>query len=286
MARLNPPSSFSPASSPRLVIPRGMVRLGKVPVRGEGTGMGRDWDERVLGWVTGGYWDRRALGQVTGGHWDGKVLAMGGTGPGDGGQGLGGEAGPGGAGMLEVWLLGALGGIRRLQTCGRGCCWLGLRRWLVWATSPRAPHGSLSSGVGSRRTRRASRRSTRDPARYGVWGTGPGAGLGVLVPRCRSTSAVTSPRSSSSPRPASRDTGGRFGVMSPMPRPGSSRTPSPSGSSAAGRGRWRRGDAEGELGWGSAARGRGGGPQVATRGSSVAVLLLLTTVATSQHGAG
>uniref|UniRef100_A0A8B9TCW2 Crystallin beta-gamma domain containing 2 n=1 Tax=Anas platyrhynchos TaxID=8839 RepID=A0A8B9TCW2_ANAPL len=99
---------------------------------------------------------------------------MGGTGPGDGGQGPGGEAGPGGAGMLEVWLLGALGGIRRLQTCGRGCCWLGLRRWLVWATSPRTPHGSLSSGIGSRRTRRASRRSTLRPGK--VRGTGHGAG--------------------------------------------------------------------------------------------------------------
>uniref|UniRef100_A0A8B9TCV4 Crystallin beta-gamma domain containing 2 n=1 Tax=Anas platyrhynchos TaxID=8839 RepID=A0A8B9TCV4_ANAPL len=88
--------------------------------------------------------------------------------------GPGGEAGPGGAGMLEVWLLGALGGIRRLQTCGRGCCWLGLRRWLVWATSPRTPHGSLSSGIGSRRTRRASRRSTLRPGK--VRGTGHGAG--------------------------------------------------------------------------------------------------------------
>lgn len=62
MARLNPPSSFSPASRPQLVIPRGMVRMGKVPVRGEGTGMGRDWGGKELGWVTGGYGDGKVLG--------------------------------------------------------------------------------------------------------------------------------------------------------------------------------------------------------------------------------
>lgn len=55
MACWNPPSSFSPASSSRLVIPRGTAGLGKVPVRGEGAGMGRDWDGKALGWVTGGY---------------------------------------------------------------------------------------------------------------------------------------------------------------------------------------------------------------------------------------
>lgn len=56
------------------------------------------------------------------------------------------------------------------------------------------------------------------------------------------------PRSSSSPRLASRARNGRSGVISPMPRPGSSHTPSPSESSEAGRRQQQGEDVEGGLG--------------------------------------
>lgn len=51
-------------------------------------------------------------------------------------------------------------------------------RWLVRLMSLRGPHTPIPSGVHSRKTRRASRRSTRDPARYRERG---GAGLGWLA---------------------------------------------------------------------------------------------------------
>ena len=55
--------------------------------------------------------DGRVPGRVTGGS------------PGQAGRLI-----PSNAGMLEVWLLGAVGGIGRRQTRGCGCGFLGLRR--------------------------------------------------------------------------------------------------------------------------------------------------------------
>ena len=119
-------------------------------------------------------------------------------------------------------------------------------RWLVQLMSLCAPHAPVPLGVCSRRTRRASRRSTRDLARYRV-------GLGWLGHGAMRCGAVRQhlftlsplPRSSSSPRLASQARNGRFGAISPTPRPGSSRKPSPSGSSEAG-----RGQQQGEGTWG------------------------------------
>lgn len=57
-----------------------------------------------------------------------------------------------------------------------------VERWLLQLTSLRAPHTPVPSGVPSRRTRRAARRSTRDLARYREHGGGrlcwPGHGVG------------------------------------------------------------------------------------------------------------
>lgn len=208
----------------------------------------------------GGYWDRRVLGQVTGGHWDGKVpaLVMGGYRAGRW------RAGSGRRGRSQRCRnargVAARGGGRDPQAADVRPRLLLARAAAMAGVGDIAPRSSRAAVLGrwQQEDEESFEKINTRPGK--VWGTWPGAGLAVPVPRCRSTSAVTSPRSSSSPRPASRDTRERFGVTSPTPRPGSSRTPSPSGSSAAGRGRRRRGDAEGELGWGRHRPWPGWGP--------------------------